>query len=48
VNLFEKVKIPESREHIRVIRIFLGDQQTAEVARAKIAKAKNVRKEHEA
>lgn len=45
VNLFEKVKIPESREHIRVIRIFLGDQQTAEVARAKIAKAKNVRKE---
>ena len=40
VNLFEKVKIPESREHIRVIRIFLGDQQTAGVARAKIAKKK--------
>jgi hypothetical protein len=38
VNLFEKVKIPECKEHIRVIRIFLGDQQTAAVARAKIAK----------
>ena len=40
VNLFEKVKIPETKEHIRVIRIFLGDQQTASVARAKIAKSK--------
>lgn len=44
VNLFEKVKIPECREHIRVIRIFLGDQQTAEVARSKIAKGKSVEK----
>ncbi|MFW6152050.1 MAG: V-type ATP synthase subunit D [Verrucomicrobiota bacterium] len=40
VNLFEKVKIPESRENIRVIKIFLGDQQTAGVIRAKIAKSK--------
>lgn len=40
VNLFEKVKIPEARENIRTIRIFLGDVQTAEVARAKIAKGK--------
>ena len=40
VNLFEKVKIPETKEHIRIIRIFLGDQQTAAVARAKIAKGK--------
>jgi V/A-type H+-transporting ATPase subunit D len=40
VNLFEKVKIPESMENIRVIRIFLGDEQTAGVARAKIAKAR--------
>ena len=40
VNLFEKVKIPECREHIRVIKIFLGDQQTAGVARAKIAKGR--------
>lgn len=40
VNLFEKVKIPEARENIRIIRIFLGDAQTAEIARAKIAKNK--------
>ncbi|MBU0679607.1 MAG: V-type ATP synthase subunit D [Verrucomicrobia bacterium] len=45
VNLFEKVKIPECREHIRTIRIFLGDQQTAGVARAKIAKSKSGDKE---
>ncbi len=40
VNLFEKVKIPESRENIRVIKIFLGDEQTAGVARAKNAKSR--------
>ena len=45
INLFEKVKIPECQEHIRVIRIFLGDQQTASVARAKIAKGKAVAQE---
>ena len=38
VNLFEKVKIPECRENIRVIKIFLGDEQTAAVARGKLAK----------
>ena len=38
VNLFEKVKIPETRENIRRIRIFLGDEQTAAVVRGKIAK----------
>ncbi|MDP6525042.1 MAG: V-type ATP synthase subunit D [Kiritimatiellia bacterium] len=38
VNLFEKVKIPECREHIRIIKIFLGDEQTAAVVRGKIAK----------
>ena len=43
VNLFEKVKIPEAQENIRVIRIFLGDEQTAGVARAKIAKGKTLR-----
>lgn len=42
VNLFEKVKIPECKENIRVIRIFMGDQQTAAVARSKIAKSKSV------
>lgn len=40
VNLFEKVKIPESRENIRTIKIYLGDQQTAEVVRGKISKKK--------
>lgn len=41
VNLFEKVKIPECKEHIRVIKIFLGDEQTASVARGKIAKKRS-------
>lgn len=40
VNLFEKVKIPEARENIRLIRIYLGDQQTNAVGRSKIAKNK--------
>lgn len=40
IKLFEEVKIPEARENIRVIQIFLGDQSTAEVVRGKIAKAK--------
>jgi V/A-type H+/Na+-transporting ATPase subunit D len=38
VNLFEKVKIPESRNNIRSIQIYLGDQQTAAVVRGKMAK----------
>jgi V/A-type H+-transporting ATPase subunit D len=45
VNLFEKVKIPECREAIRRIRIKLGDEQTAAVGRAKIAKGKTKRSE---
>jgi V/A-type H+-transporting ATPase subunit D len=40
VNLFEKVMIPQAREAIRVIRIKLGDEMTAAVGRAKIAKSK--------
>ena len=40
VNLFEKIKIPEAREAIRIIRIKLGDEMTAAVGRAKIAKGK--------
>ena len=48
VNLFEKVMIPNTLENIRRIRIALGDQMTAGVARAKIAKAKLEQKEHEA
>ena len=45
VNLFEKVMIPNTLENIRRIRIALGDQMTAGVARAKIAKAKLEQKE---
>ena len=40
VNLFEKVMIPRAEDNIRVIRIALGDAQTAAVARAKLAKGK--------
>ncbi len=40
INLFDKVKIPECRENIRKIRIYLGDQDANAVARGKIAKAK--------
>ena len=42
VNLFEKVKIPEAKENIRVIQVYLGDQQTAAVVRGKISKKKLV------
>ena len=41
VNLFEKVKIPACREAIRVIKIALGDEQTAAVTRGKIAKSRS-------
>lgn len=40
VNLFEKVKIPECLENIRVIRIYLGDQQASAVGVSKVAKKK--------
>jgi V/A-type H+-transporting ATPase subunit D len=40
VNLFEKIKIPETLNKIRRIQIFLGDQQTAGVVRGKISKSK--------
>lgn len=40
VNLFEKVKIPEAKEAIRQIKIYIGDQMTSAVGRSKIAKKK--------
>ncbi|OQX22966.1 MAG: hypothetical protein BWK80_28430 [Desulfobacteraceae bacterium IS3] len=40
VNLFEKKLIPELKENIRKIKIFLGDEETAAVGRAKLAKNK--------
>ena len=43
VNLFEKVKIPETKTNIRKIQIYLGDQQTASVVRGKMAKNKIVK-----
>lgn len=43
VNLFEKVKIPEYKENIRLIKIYLGDQNTNAVGRSKIAKRKIAR-----
>ena len=43
VNLFEKVKIPQTKENIRVIGIYIGDQQTAAVVRGKISKNKIVK-----
>jgi V/A-type H+-transporting ATPase subunit D len=40
VNLFEKVKIPEAEEAIRIIKIYIGDQMANAVGRAKKAKDK--------
>lgn len=40
VNLFEKIKIPEAEEAIRVIKIYMGDQMANAVGRSKIAKRK--------
>lgn len=45
VNLFEKIKIPEAQEHIRKIRICLGDQQANAVGISKVAKKKLVAQE---
>ena len=39
VNLFEKIKIPETRGNIKKIQVYLGDQQTSAVVRGKIAKS---------
>ena len=47
IKLFEEVKIPEAKENIRVVQIFLGDQQTAAVVRGKMAKAKIEKKKQE-
>ena len=43
VNLFEKVKIPETKMNIKSISVYLGDQQVAAVVRGKISK-KNLEK----
>jgi V/A-type H+-transporting ATPase subunit D len=43
VNLFDKVLIPQARDNIRRIQIFLADGERAAVVRAKIAKGKRAR-----
>ena len=40
VNLFEKVKIPETIENIKKISIYMADQQVSAVVRSKISKRK--------
>ena len=40
VNLFEKVKIPETKENIKKISIYMADQQVNAVVRSKISKRK--------
>ena len=46
VNLFEKLKIPEAQEAIRLIKIYIGDQMANAVGRSKIAKRKIEQAEH--
>ena len=40
VNLFEKVKIPETEANIKKISIYMSDQQVNAVVRSKISKRK--------
>ncbi|MGB5365760.1 MAG: V-type ATP synthase subunit D [Polyangiales bacterium] len=42
VNLFEKILIPRTRNHIERIQIWLGDMGRAAVVQAKLAKARQV------
>ncbi len=47
VNLFEKVKIPETKANIKKINVFLGDEQVSAVVRSKISKKKLERNKSE-
>lgn len=40
INLFEKVKIPETQANIKKISIYMADQQVSAVVRSKISKRK--------
>lgn len=40
VNLFEKVKIPQTKANIKKISIYMADQQVSAVVRSKISKRK--------
>ncbi|MBQ8590054.1 MAG: V-type ATP synthase subunit D [Firmicutes bacterium] len=48
VNLFEKVKIPETQANIKKISIYLADQQVSAVVRSKISKRKIALRNEEA
>ena len=48
VNLFEKVKIPETEENIKKISIYMADQQVSAVVRSKISKRKIALRNEEA
>lgn len=48
INLFEKVKIPETKDNIRIIQIYLDDRQTQAVVRGKITKKKIEQKKEQA
>ncbi|MCF7885193.1 MAG: V-type ATP synthase subunit D [Candidatus Marinimicrobia bacterium] len=48
INLFEKVKIPETKENIKTIQIYLDDRQTQAVVRGKISKKKIQQKKEQA
>ncbi|HMA61322.1 MAG TPA: V-type ATP synthase subunit D [bacterium] len=48
INLFEKVKIPETKDNIRIIQIYLDDRQTQAVVRGKISKKKIEQKKEQA
>lgn len=48
VNLFEKVKIPETENNIKKISIYLSDQQVSAVVRSKISKRKLAHRKAEA
>lgn len=47
VNLFEKVKIPETVENIKKISIYMADQQVSAVVRSKISKRKIALRSHD-
>ena len=47
VNLFEKILIPRTKSNIKKIKVFLGDQELASVAQAKVAKAKILKRKKE-
>lgn len=42
INLYDEVLVPQARRNIRRLRVYLGDQRTAAVCRAKLAKTKVV------